>query len=71
MSIWHLVERVCACMQASAVAGGRESVVTDYMMKLLGLDVCAGDQPHHARVQLAGVYVHVVDDKILQDVPGV
>ncbi len=28
--------------QASAVAGGRESVVTDYMLKLLGLDVCAG-----------------------------
>ena len=29
-------------LQASAVAGGRESVVTDYMLKLLGLDVCAG-----------------------------
>ena len=24
------------------MAGGRESVVTDYMLKLLGLDVCAG-----------------------------
>lgn len=32
----------CTDMQASAVAGGRESVVTDYMLKLLGLDVCAG-----------------------------
>ena len=36
-----------AGLQASAVAGGRESVVTDYMLKLLGLDVCAGALPLH------------------------
>lgn len=30
-----------AFMKAEAVAGGRESIATEYVLRLLGLDVCA------------------------------
>lgn len=36
-----------AVLRAETIEGGRESIVTDYMLKLLGLDVRATSLLHH------------------------
>lgn len=38
-SCWYLLESITG--QASSVGGKRHSVSTDYVLKVLGLDVCS------------------------------